>query len=108
MPDLEKFRREPRAWLEANCPPQMRRPMTSEEDTFWGGPNTKFSSEPQRVWFERMLDKGWTVPHWPKEYGGGGPAPQQAKDRCQGIAEISAQDPVFSFRTSALGSAPLK
>ena len=56
MPDLETFRRETRAWLEANCPPEMRKPMTSEEDTFWGGRNTKFSSEPQRVWFERMRD----------------------------------------------------
>ena len=36
--------------------------MTSEGDTFWGGRNAKFSSEPQRVWFERMRDKGWTVP----------------------------------------------
>jgi hypothetical protein len=34
MTDLEKFRRETRAWLEANCPPEMRRPMTSDEDTF--------------------------------------------------------------------------
>jgi hypothetical protein len=65
MSDLEEFRRETRAWLEANCPPEMRRPMTSDEDTFWGGRNTKFASEPQRVWFERMRDKGWTVPDCP-------------------------------------------
>ena len=44
MPDLEKFRSEARAWLEANCPSEMRKPMTSDEDTFWGGRNTKFSS----------------------------------------------------------------
>src|SRR4030088_651970 len=66
MSDLEKFRRETRAWLEANCPPEMRRPMASDEDTFWGGRNNKFSSEPQRVWFARMRDKGGTVPHWPR------------------------------------------
>ena len=72
MSDLENFRRETRAWLEANCPPEMRRPMSSENDTYWGGRNAKFSSEPQRIWFERMRDKGWTVPDWPKEYGGGG------------------------------------
>src|SRR5215470_13214539 len=71
MADLEKFRKETRAWLEANCPGEMRKPMTAEDDTFWGGRNAKFSSEPQRIWFERMRDKGWTVPHWPKEYGGG-------------------------------------
>ena len=53
--------------------------MTSEDDTFWGGRNAKFASEPQRVWFERMRDKGWTVPHWPKEYGGGGLDGEEAK-----------------------------
>jgi hypothetical protein len=33
MSDLEQFRRETRLWLEVNCPQEMRRPMTSEEDT---------------------------------------------------------------------------
>src|SRR5947199_7126504 len=93
MSDLEKFRRETRAWLEANCPPEMRRPMTSEEDTFWGGRNTKFASEPQRVWFERMRDKGWTVPHWAKEYGGGGLDGEQATIVRQGMAAIGERPP---------------
>ena len=26
------------------------------------GRNASFASEPQRVWFERLRDKGWTVP----------------------------------------------
>ena len=58
--------------------------MTSESDTFWGGRNTKFSSEPQRVWFERMRDKGWTVPDWPKEYGGGGLDRRRAQGAARG------------------------
>src|SRR5438045_9648492 len=66
---LEQFRSETRAWLEANCPPEMRKPVASDADVFWGGRNAKFSSEPQRIWFERMRDNGWTVPAWPKEYG---------------------------------------
>src|SRR5258708_38438686 len=103
MSDLEKFRRETRAWLEANCPPEMRRPMTSEEDTFWGGRNTKFASKPQQVWFERMRDKGWTVPHWPKEYGGARPAPEQAKNRRPGVAGLGARAPVFLCGVSLLG-----
>ena len=103
MSDLEKFRRETRAWLEANCPPEMRRPMTSDEDTFWGGRNTKFSSEPQRVWFERMRDKGWTVPHWPKEYGGGGLDGEEAKIVRQEMAAIGARQPLTSFGISMLG-----
>src|SRR5260221_14776057 len=108
MSELEKFRRETRAWLEVNCPPEMRRPMTSEEDTFWGGRNAKFSSEPQRVWFERMRDKGWTVPHWPKEYGGGGPDGEEAQIVRQGMAAIGARQPPGSFGLFLLGPGPLE
>src|SRR3979411_1477266 len=100
MSDLERFRRETRAWLEAHCPPEMRRPMSSDEDTFWGGRNTTFSSEPQRVWFERMRDKGWTVPHWPKEVGGGGLDPEQAKIVRQEMAALGARPPLGSFGVS--------
>ena len=108
MSDLENFRRETRAWLQANCPPEMRRPMTSEEDTFWGGRNATFSSEPQRIWFERMRDKGWTVPHWPTEYGGGGLDGEQAKVVLQEMAAIGARPPLVSFGISMLGPALLK
>ena len=108
MTDLEKFRQETRAWLDANCPPQMRRPMTSDEDTFWGGRNAKFASEAQRVWFERMRDKGWTVPHWPMEYGGGGLDGEEAKIVRQEMAAIGARQPLTSFGISMLGPALLK
>jgi alkylation response protein AidB-like acyl-CoA dehydrogenase len=108
MADLEHFRTETRAWLEANCPPEMRKPLAREEDTFWGGRNTTYASEAQRVWFERMRDKGWTVPHWPKEYGGGGLDGDEAKIVRQEMAAISARLPLSSFGISMLGPALLK
>jgi alkylation response protein AidB-like acyl-CoA dehydrogenase len=108
MSELDQFRRETRAWLKANCPPEMRRPVTSDEDTFWGGRNSKFSSEPQRDWFERMRDKGWIVPHWPKEYGGGGLDGEQAKIVRQEMTAIGARPPLVSFGISMLGPALLK
>jgi alkylation response protein AidB-like acyl-CoA dehydrogenase len=108
MSDMEQFRRETRIWLQAHCPPEMRRPMTSEEDTFWGGRNTTFSSEPQRIWFERMRDKGWTVPHWPREYGGAGLDPEQTKIVRQEMAALGARQPLTSFGISMLGPALLK
>ena len=73
------FRTQTRAWLEANCPPEMRTPMASEDDICWGGRNAKFSSEAQRLWLERMGERGWTAPTWPREYGGGGLSGAQAK-----------------------------
>ena len=91
MTDLEGFRRETRDWLEKNCPPEMRRPMLVESDTFWGGRNATFQSEAQRVWFERMRDRKWIVPHWPAEYGGGGLDPARAKIVREEMAAISAR-----------------
>src|SRR4030088_837888 len=108
MSDLDQFRRETRAWREHNCPRELRRRMASDKDTFWGGRNTKFSSEPQRIWFERMRDKGWTVPHWPKEYGGGGLDPEQTKIVRQEMAALGARQPLVSFGISMLGPALLK
>ena len=108
MSDLQQFRHETRAWLEANCPPEMRKAMTSEADTFWGGRNTKFASEPQRVWFERMRDKGWTVPDWPKEYGGGGLDGAEHKVLREEMAKMGARSPLSSFGIWMLGPALLK
>ena len=46
MTDLETFRTETRAWLEANCPPEMRGPM-HEDDQFYGGRNAVFKNDAQ-------------------------------------------------------------
>ncbi|MEH2511139.1 alkylation response protein AidB-like acyl-CoA dehydrogenase [Nitrobacteraceae bacterium AZCC 1564] len=108
MANLEQFRAETRAWLETNCPPEMRKPVANDSDVFWGGRNTVYSSEPQRLWFERMRDKGWTVPDWPKEYGGGGLDPEETKILRQEMAAISARLPLSSFGIWMLGPALLK
>src|SRR5271155_6285240 len=84
MENLENFRKETRAWLEANCPPEMRRPSQTEDDTCWGGRRWVFQSDAQRQWLERMGKKGWTVPEWPREYGGGGRARGQGQNFCPG------------------------
>ncbi|NMG31556.1 acyl-CoA dehydrogenase family protein [Aromatoleum evansii] len=76
MSTIEDFRRETRAWLEANCPPSMRTPMPDGE-LVWGGRTVEFRTEDQRLWFERMRDKGWFCPDWPAEYGGGGLSAEQ-------------------------------
>ena len=54
---LDTFRTQTRAWLEQNCPSEMRRPMSSEDDVCWGGRNAKFTSEAQRIWLQH-----WTKP----------------------------------------------
>ena len=76
--DLERFRAQTRAWLEANCPPEMRQPVVDDERC-WGGRKWVFHSEAQRVWLERMAARGWTAPTWPTAYGGGGLSHEEAK-----------------------------
>ena len=76
MSAIDDFRQETRAWLEANCPLSLRTP-TPEGELVWGGSKVEFPGEDQRLWFERMRDKGWFCPDWPVEYGGGGLSPEQ-------------------------------
>ena len=108
MTDLDPFRSETRAWLEANCPAEMREPIRSEKDACWGGRNWTFSSDAQRLWLERMVERGWTIPHWPKDYGGAGLSPAEAKVLKEEMARIGARNPLYSFGISMLGPALLK
>ncbi|HXW85399.1 MAG TPA: acyl-CoA dehydrogenase family protein, partial [Candidatus Binataceae bacterium] len=108
MSDLDTFRKETRTWLDANCPSEMRRPATGEEDTCWGGRKWKFKSEAQRVWLERMASRGWTVPEWPKEYGGGGLSRDEAKILREEMRALRCRSPLDSFGIWMLGPALLR
>ena len=72
MADLKRFESESTAWLIANCPPSQRMPPENPEDLVYGGRQYVFPSEDARIWLERMVAKGWTVPDWPESYGGAG------------------------------------
>jgi acyl-CoA dehydrogenase len=106
--DLDAFRADTRAWLEANCPAEMRQPIRSESDMCWGGRNWAFQSDAQKRWLEVMAERGWTVPDWPRDYGGGGLTPEHAIVVKEEIARIGARQPLYSFGISMLGPALLK
>ena len=106
--DLEAFRGDTRAWLEANCPPEMRQPPKSEADVCWGGKRFRFQSEAQRLWLQRMGERGWTVPTWPREYGGGGLDHAQAAILREEMARLRCRVPLQSFGIWMLGPALLK
>ena len=108
MSDLDTFRSETRAWLEANCPAEMRTPEKSDKDACWGGRNFKFTSEAQKTWLELMVAKGWTVPTWPKEYGGAGLSRKEEIVLIQEMRRINARNPLSSFGIWMLGPALLK
>jgi acyl-CoA dehydrogenase len=107
MSDLESFRTETRAWLEANCPPEMREPVRDEDDVCWGGRDWKFKNDAQKAWFDACVAKGYTVPDWPKAYGGAGLTPEQSKILKQEMSRIKARPPLSSFGIWMLGPALL-
>ena len=105
---LGNFRIESRAWLEENCPMSMRQPVKSTSDMYWGGRNSKFSSEDQKIWFEKMLEKRWIVPYWEKKYGGGGLSQEENSILTQEMLRLGCRKPLFSFGIAMLGPALLK
>lgn len=62
-----EFRQETRAWLADNCPEGARGPG----QTPWGSSKVPLDRD-SALWLERMAERGWTVPTWPKAYGGAG------------------------------------
>ncbi|MEL6540548.1 MAG: acyl-CoA dehydrogenase family protein [Pseudomonadota bacterium] len=108
MSDIETFRAETKAWLEANCPPEMREPIRDDSDIYWGGKNATFKNDAQKAWFEACVAKGYTVPSWPKEYGGAGLNAAEAKALRQEMSRMGARSPLDSFGIWMLGPALLK
>jgi alkylation response protein AidB-like acyl-CoA dehydrogenase len=102
--ETDGFRTEIRDWLETNCPHSMRTPMP-EDETPWGGRQASWKNPDSRLWLERMAGRGFTAPHWPREYGGAGLAPEQARVLQQELARIGARPALYSFGVWMLGPA---
>lgn len=105
---LESFRSQTTAWLEANCPSEMRGPAPSEGQVYWGGRRAQFASAAQRTWFERMVARGWTVPEWPREYGGAGLDEARARILREQMRRLECRAPLMSFGISMLGPALMR
>jgi alkylation response protein AidB-like acyl-CoA dehydrogenase len=104
MSDLEAFRADTRNWLEANYPAGLgRAAIDDDDDSIWGGRRAKFKNKDAKLWLDRMAEKGWTAPTWPKEYGGGGLSPAEARVLQQELGRIKARPALMSFGLWMLG-----
>ena len=61
--DTEAFRAEARAWLAANFPPSL-----AGVDVAMANATGPVEGD-ALLWKQRMGEKGWGTPTWPKEYG---------------------------------------
>ena len=96
--DLEAFRAEARKWLEANFPPSLKDANALALMEGFGSKDPDFLK-----WKKAMGEKGWGVPTWPKQYGGGGLSKAQARVLQQEINRIGAFNPIGGMGTAMFG-----
>jgi alkylation response protein AidB-like acyl-CoA dehydrogenase len=102
--EIDTFRAEVDAWLEANYPAELRDPGgKSDPEAVWGGRAFAGGDDPQIVWMRRVAAKGWTAPTWPVAYGGGGLSADQARVIGKAMGEGGYRAPVMSFGLWMLG-----
>ncbi len=99
MSELTEFREETRAWLAENCPPGARGPGPVSN----GSTKIKITDPDTLLWLELMIEKGWTVPNWPTEYGGGGLDNDHYLILLEEMAAINARPALSSFGTIMIG-----
>ena len=95
--DPEAFRAEARSWLEANFPPSLKgRGLSYIEEATPDSADIK-------AWTKAMGDKGWGVPTWPTQYGGGGLAAAEARVLQQEMNRVGAWNPIGGMGTMMFG-----
>ena len=99
-PDLEAFRAEAREWLEANFPKSLGKDVEAQTA---GIMSPEAPTGDLAVWKQRMGEKGWGVPTWPKQYGGGGLTPAEARVLASEMAKIGAVNPITGMGVGMFG-----
>ena len=98
--DLEGFRAEARAWLEANFPGALRGKGMMVLSESEGGK----AEGGVALWRQLIADKGWGAPTWPTEYGGGGVSAKAARVLQQEMDRLGAFNPLaFGMGISMIG-----
>ena len=95
-------RQEIAAWLEANCPETMRTPMPDDEGVH-GGAKQPIKLKDAELWLHRMVERGWTVPHWPTEYGGAALPQSDYMVLIEEMQRIKARPPLLGMGVSMIG-----
>ena len=92
MADINAFREEVRDWLDGHCPKGAR--AGGSDDT----------GDAMQRWRDALIERGWTVPTWPKEYGGGGLDRAQARVLAEELGRIRARPAIMGgMGTGMLG-----
>ena len=96
---LDAFRAEAKAWLDENFDPALR----GKDNVMSAVDGPTEETPAQRKWREAMGAKGWGVPTWPKEYGGGGLSRAEARVLQEEMAKIGAWNPIGGMGVMMFG-----
>jgi len=109
MAEIEAFRTEIRAWLEAEAPPSLRGLVSTDVGgAVWGGRRAVFDPPETKTWLEMMAGRGFTAPTWSREYGGAGLSPAEAKVLREEIARQKLPPPLVGFGLEMIGPTILR
>jgi alkylation response protein AidB-like acyl-CoA dehydrogenase len=98
--DVTGFREEARDWIEGNLPASLHGQADAMADAVMRG---KSKDPDLDLWRQRLAEKGWGAPTWPKAYGGGGLDPADARVLAQELAKVGAPNPMAGMGTSMFG-----
>jgi acyl-CoA dehydrogenase len=98
--ELDDFREDAEQWLKENCPPSLR---GRREPVSGGGRKQPITDPDSQRYFEAMLERGWTVPHWPTEYGGAGLDAEAHFALRQAMSNVGAPLPLAGMGTTMIG-----
>lgn len=96
---IDAFRQETRAWLEAHFSPSLK----GKENLMAVVEGPTSLSDEEAAWKKAFGEKGWGVPTWPAQYGGGGLDRAQARVLGEEMARIGAWNPIGGMGVMMFG-----
>jgi alkylation response protein AidB-like acyl-CoA dehydrogenase len=96
--ELDAFRAEARSWLEANFPASLK----GKSGLMMQETGAELAGDAD-LWRQRMGEKGWGAPTWPKAYGGGGLSGPETKVLQQEMGRIGAWNPIGGMGVMMFG-----
>lgn len=100
LPGVEDFRAGARAWLAAHFPSSLTGQVAHSA---YREPGEEPPSADYLGWKRAMAEKGWGVPAWPIEYGGGGLTESQVEILVEEMRAIGAFNPITGLGVMMLG-----
>ena len=98
--ELDAFQAEAAQWLDENFPKSLGK---DPEALLALVMSPAEAAGDYKLWKERMGAKGWGVPTWPKQYGGGGLSPAEARVLQQEMAKVGAVNPIGGMGVGMFG-----